>query len=334
MWDSQRADAPRLIREQFVPLILDSYLTGTPAEKAFVDRLGRGGTNCIVIAAASGKRVGTTAHPGELPKLLGEYRALPESERKPKVEEESGTAVDASRLPPELPKGGLSLIVYQASLARAENGEIIRAPNIMAPGPSWNLKIPITMNDLVWATAEESQALIPGALQKGQKFAFPPSLQKRLVSTQAYDWMVGYQNDVLPIREAELTLTVDEVTAKDVRLRVEGFSKVGGTEEQMKACTCERQRGCSHWGCDLQYYGFLRVDRARRTLSEVHVVGFGHTWTKVNRADSRYGSQVFRNPTGILLELPSDCSANRGAWPPLAPVRLNVNFDYWTSSRR
>jgi len=330
VWDSQRGDTPRLIREQFVPIILDSYLTGTPAEKAFVDRLGRGGTNCIVVAAASGKRVGTTFSPSELPKLLQEYRALPEAERKPKLEEESG-AVDPARLPPELPKGGLSLIVYQASLDRAENGEYIRAANVMAPGPSWKLKVPLTMNDLAWGTEEEYQALIPAGLQKGQRFAFPPSLLKRLVSTQAYDWMVGYQNDVLPIREAELNVTVDEVTAKETRLRVEGFSKVGGTEEQMKSCTCERQRGCGHWGCDLQYYGVLRIDRTRKALSEVRLVGVGTTWTKVKRADSTYGTQVVRYPTGILFELPSDVPANRGAWPPLAPVRL-LN-DYWGTAR-
>jgi hypothetical protein len=333
VWDSQRADAPRLLREQFVPVILDSYLTGTPAEKAFVDRLGRGGTNCIVIAAASGKRVGTTVSPGELTKLLQEYRALPESDRKPKIEEESG-AVDPARLPPELPKGGLSLIVYQVSLGRAENGEYTRLANVMAPGPSWNLKVPLTMNDLIWGTAEESRALIPAGAQKGQKIVVPPSLFKRVAMTQAYDWMLGYQNDWLPLREGELVMTVDEVTAKEIRLHVEGFSKVGGTEEQMRACTCERQRGCSHWGCDLQYYGVARIDRARQSFSEFRVVGIGNTWSKVKRADLSYGSQVVRYPTGILLDLPSDVPANRRAWPPLAPQRLSAGFDYWSASRR
>lgn len=297
-----------------------------------MDSLGRGGTNCLVVAAASGKQVGVTTRPGELTKLAEQYRALPESERKPRLEEDSGKA-DPAMVPPEMPKGGLSLTVYQVSLARAENGEFVRAPNLMAPGPCWNLKVPLTMSDLIWGTAEESKALLPSNPQKGQKVAFPASLFRRVAMTQAYDWMVGYQNSILPLRQGELVMAVEEVTAKEVRLRLEGFSKVGGTEEEMRACTCESQRRCPHWGCDLQYYGFARIDRARQALSEFRLVGLGDTWTRVRRADSKYGTEVARYPTGILLELPADVPANRGGWPPLAPQRLNVGFDYWSASQ-
>jgi len=332
VWDPQRAETPRIIRERFVPVVLDSYLTGTPAEKAFVDRLGRGGTNCLVVAAASGMQVGTTTRPGELMPLVEKFRALPESERKPRLEEETGPA-DPSKLPPELPKGGLALTAYQVSLVRERNGELVRAPNIMAPGPCWPLKVPLTMSDLVWGTAEESRALLSAGTQKGQKALFPPSLFQRIAMTQAYDWMCGYQNSILTLREGELSMTVEEVTAKEVRLRIEGFSKVGGAEEGMKTCACESQRSCPHWGCELRYYGTARIDRSKQALSEFRVVGLGDTWTKVRRADSRYGAEVVRYPTGILLELPADVPANRGGWPPLAPARLNANFDYWGAVR-
>lgn len=316
-----------------MPVVLDSYLTGTAVEKAFIDRLARGGTNCLVIAAASGKMIGTTTQSRELMPLLEKYRALPETERKPRLEAETGP-VDATRLPPEMPKGGVALTVYQASLVREPNGELVRAPNIMAPGPCWQLKVPLTMSDLIWGTAEESKALLPPSPQKGQKGTFPASLFKRIAMTQAYDWMCGYQNSILKLREGELSMTVEEVTAKEVRLRLEGFSKVGGTEEEMKTCACESQRQCPHWGCDMKYYGTARIDRSKQALSEFRVVGLGDTWTKVRRVDSKYGTEVVRYPTGICLELPADVSANRGGWPPLAPVRLNATFDYWTSSRR
>ncbi len=334
-WDSQRAETVRTIRESFVPVILDSYLTGTPVEKAFVDRLGRGGTNCLVVAAASGKQVGTTARPGELRKLLEQYRALPEPERKPSIEKETGQG-DADKIPPALPEGGLTFIVYQAPIARAAGGEFVRAANLMAPGPSWRLKVPITMNDLVWATPEERKGLIPDGPAKGQKLRFPESLSRRIFVTQGYEWNLAYQNNTLALRAGELAATVEEVTAKEVRMRLEGFSKVGGTEEEIRRCGCEGPRACPHWGCDLAYTGVARIDRARQAIVEFRLIGLGETWTRLKREQGvlGYGSEICRYPTGLAIELPSDCPANRGGWPPLAPQRLRASFDYWTCGRK
>jgi len=150
--------------------------------------------------------------------------------------------------------------------------------------------------------------------------------------TQAYDWMVGYQNSILALREGELVMTVEEVTAKEVRLRLEGFSKVGGTVLELGSCTCEWRR-CTHWGCDMRFYGVARIDRARQAFSEFRLVGVGDTWSKVKRAESRFGTEVGRYPTGILLELPADVPANRNGWPPLAPRRLSAGFDYWSATQ-
>jgi hypothetical protein len=321
------------IRDHFVPLVVDNYLAGTPVEQEFYERAG-GVSNGFLVVAASGKAVGHVEGWEEnLAKLLAAYRRLPDADRKPKLEKDLGKP-NPDQMPPVPPAGGLTLIIYNTPLERTAKGDLIRARNLMAPGPSWALETPITLNDLLWLTREEWQALVPQNPQKGQKGRVPETAQRRLFMFNGYDWSCGYQNDALPLRSGELTWVVEEVTENEIRSRLEGFSKVGAGLEEARKCPCKDSYRCSHWGTELSYRGFMKFDRFRKTISEFRLVGLGETTTKHNRTTLRHDREVNVFPTGLVVELAADCPANRNGWHPLAPYRMrHARIDYWKPGR-
>jgi hypothetical protein len=320
------------IRTHFVPVIVDSYLVGTPEEKKFYDKAGAV-TNGFLVAAASGKRVGWTnadegaGDPGFLGKLLDEYRRLPEADRKPVLTKSLGQE-DPDQMPPSLPGGGLTLIVYNTPLEeKTASRELVRARNLMAPGPSWVLETPITHNELLWLTRDEWQALIPQNPQKGQKGGVPGTAQRRLFRFHGFDWSIGVNQNWMPdLRSGDLTWTVEEVSAEEIRLRLQGFSKVGlGQEDSKKA-----KASLDGLGSDLNYLGWMKFNRAKKAIVDFRMVALGETWTKWNRKTEKMDDELHFYPTGLVVELASDCSANRTGWPNAAPRRLlHERINYW-----
>lgn len=316
-----------------MPLVVDNYLPGTPAEKKFYEKTG-GVSNGFLVVAAGGKAVGAVEGWEEnLRKLVEAYRRLPDAERKPTLEKDLGKA-DPDEMPPSPPAGGLTLIMYNTPLERTANGELIRARNLMAPGPSWALETPITLNDLLWLTREEWQALVPANPQKGMKGRVPETAQRRLFMFNAYDWSSGYQNDMVRLRSGDLTWVVEEVTANEVRTRLEGYSKTGASLEETQKCPCKDAYGCTHWGSELNYLGFMKYDRSKKAIVDFRLVGLGETLTKYNRKTMKNDPEVQRLPTALAIELASDCSANQGGWHPLAPHRMrHARINYWNPGR-
>lgn len=317
------------IRENFVPLAVDNYLPGTPVEQNFYDKTGRV-TNGFLVAAASGKALGhVDGREDNLAKMRVAYRRLPEADRKPALETELGKP-DPDKMPPSPPAGGLTLIIYSAPLERTANGDLVRARNLMAPGPSWALETPITVNDMLWLTREEWQALVPANPHKGQRGRVPETAQRRLFMFNGYEWSCGTQFTVHGLRSGGLTWVVEEVTDGEILTRIEGFSKVGAGLEDARKCPCADMRGCSHWGTELSYRGVLKFDRSKKTISEFRLVALGETATKHNRQTLKQDKDVNVFPTGLVVELAPDCPANRNGWHPWAPHRMrHGKIDYW-----
>src|SRR5688500_11635326 len=95
----------------FIPVALDTYFRGAGDEVEFCTKIKAGG-NHMVVATAGGKALGhgdaLRMREKELSKALEEFRALPEEERKPKIEVPANVAPPKRTLPTP-PANGLIL---------------------------------------------------------------------------------------------------------------------------------------------------------------------------------------------------------------------------------
>src|SRR5262249_29107983 len=83
----------------------------------------------------------------------------------------------------------------------------------------------------LWLTAEECKALVPPNPQKGQTHTVPTKLAKRI-------WLYGLVPQTLwvveeswkpdSVREGELRVTVEDVSAQTIRLRMHGSVRLSG----------------------------------------------------------------------------------------------------------
>lgn len=306
---------------------MDNYLLGTPVEQDFYRKTG-GITNGFIVVAASGRLVGEVKD-WDVKKFYTAFMRMPESDRKPVLEKDLGTP-NPMQMPPTKPVGATTFIIYNTPLDRDVQGKLVRARRLRAPGPSWPLEAPITLNDLFQLTREESRSLMPDQPDVGQSGMIPESAQRRLFMFNGYDWSLSYQNDVLPLRSGDLRWTVEKASETEIRLRLDGYSQVGGAPDALQHCRCNDVNGCVHWGTDLKYRGHAVISRANRTIQELQLVGLGETRTRYNRWKSTFDSKVNVYPTGLVVELASDCPANRNGWHPRAPERmLHAGIDYW-----
>lgn len=152
-----------------------------------------------------------------LREVLDAYAKIPEAERRPK-------AVDGEIKPqPEPPKGGLVLTIYDRPLGRDAKGQY-RLPE---GGDFGGLRThaPHGQRSSLWLKHEELKSLIPDQPQKGQTQKVPAKLAKRI-------WLYGLVPQTLwvveeswkpdSVRAGALNVTVDDVNAKTVRLRLHG----------------------------------------------------------------------------------------------------------------
>src|SRR5262249_25533461 len=127
------------------------------------------------------------------------------------------------------PPGGLVLTIYDRPLGRGEKGQY-RLPE----GRDWagfRTHAPHGQRSSLWLMKEESQSLIPANPRKGQAHKMPAKLFRRLCLYGMWPqtlWVVeqAWQPDSL--REGGLTLTVEEVSERTVRLRLDGSVLLSG----------------------------------------------------------------------------------------------------------
>src|SRR5262249_13508439 len=85
-------------------------------------------------------------------------------------------------------------------------------------------------DDMMWVLKNEWQALMPASPRKGQGGAVPPSLRQRIFKFPLDPARGLGEGDTFTgpdcKREGQLQITVEEVTSREVRLRLEGSANL------------------------------------------------------------------------------------------------------------
>lgn len=299
-----------LMRDRFVPVILDGYLRGTAAEKEFLKPVGIVG-NGFTYLTAGGRKLGGDSYLGAsgLEKALEEFGKLPEEERKPRVERPADPGSLAS-VPMAPPPRTLIVNVYFTYLEKDEKGAFRRAlwhvegqPGT-EPGSGAGRNQYLTFVDKLWLVEAEWRALVPAKPVKGGKVPLPEALQKRIVKYYANDSAHRSTGDTL--RSAEFSLTVESASAEGVELRLEGRTATGIPFEAgpSPAKGAEAKGLC---GAEYAFLGYLHYSAAKDRFDRFDVVAMGEGWggTSKQAATTNFyrGGEHRRWPMGQAFEL-------------------------------
>ena len=239
-------------------------------------------TQCVTITAsgktsvitADGKKLGDVMWINErlrmnsLKKILAAWEALPEEERKP------GRKVDYGPPGPNRPlvrppEGTLILAGQFRRFMRNPDGTLRYTEQAdYNPGEGQNgwQRLREPAQDMMWIPKKEWRALIPESPQKGQSMLAPPSFVARLARYQL-DPERGLGESVkflnVQPRLAELTITVDEVSEKELRLRLTG---------QFDLAVREANKEIAYAPAIL---GYVTYDRQARRITHFDLLAFG-----------------------------------------------------------
>lgn len=266
--------------------------------------------NCV---SASGKLLG--GRPSL--EILDAFHALPENERKPgavKVEDLPAS----QRLVVEPPEGGLILKVHARFLAHGEDGNLRYAqgedfPLLVAAPEYMNLwRLFLQANtEYMWLTEAEWQSLVPRVPAKGSEFAVPKMIGERMARFHLTPRRaVTSEGGILSkrdVRDATLTLTVDDVTPQRLRMVLQGHVHTGSVYDADKATTPNGPLG---FGFETPLHGILEYDRAKQVFTRVDIIAIGEVWGRWGDAN---GESIFverpgREPFAFAFELVTDDS--------------------------
>jgi hypothetical protein len=220
-----------------------------------------------------------------LKQALARFGKLPEDKRKPgaiKIEDPRNVDAAYTRTPPA---GGLIVNVHARILDKNEQKEWCR-------GTCKALGGELASRDHMWLTAAEWKSLVPKEPEVGQKFPLPSAIAQRLVRFHLIDNTRGEPPmwQAQEVRTAELNLTVTEVNANSLVMKLEGPVLLAN-----KADAAQAERGF-----DARLLGYIGYDRAKQAIDRFDVVTVGDHWGNgANTRDPRPG----RMPLGIAFEL-------------------------------
>jgi hypothetical protein len=273
-------------------------------------------TDCVTVTAngktcvitASGKKLGDVLWVNDrlrlasLKKILAAWEALPEEERRPGRKVDYGTP-DPKRPLLRPPEGTLILAGQFRRFMRNSDGSLRYTEQAdYNPGEGqlgWE-RMREPAQDMMWIPEKEWRALIPEKPEKGQKFAAPPSFIARLARYQLDpERGLGESVKFLNVQpaKAELSVIVEEVSDKEVRLRIEGLFELAIREG----------------GKEISYspalLGYLTYDRQQRCVTRFDLLAFG----EANNAPRGVISGKYW--LGIVYELVPKPTEAQLVWP-------------------
>jgi hypothetical protein len=304
-----------LMRDRFVPVILDGYLRGTGAEREFLKGVGLAG-NGFTYLTAGGKKLGGDSYLGAngLEQALADFEALPESDRRPTVVRPADPG-DRKGVPAEPPPRCLIASVYFTYLERGAGEGGASGPWRRAlwhvegqpgtdPDSGHGRNHYLTHVDKLWLTEAEWRSLLPASPVPGQHHPIPRAIHDRLVRFYAND--MAHRSTGDKIRHAELSLTVESASIDGIELRLEGLVESGCAFEAAPLGGKESEAP-GLCGAELRFLGRLRYDAKTDAFDRFDVVALGEGWGggRDQAATTNYyrGGEHRRWPMGIAMQL-------------------------------
>jgi hypothetical protein len=234
----------KLINKEFVPLAHAGWGFGealTAGGQVIVPRLVGGDTG-----GPDGKN--NPLAPRRLRAILEKFKQLPPEKRRPKVEDLP--VIWKGKALPQPPAGGLVLRQYRRVLHRDAKGELHRRA---------------VYHDFLWMTRSEWQSLVPARPRVGDSLTAPAFLVSRIGSHHAQVIVSAGALQLHAEPRPSVTLTVEEVSPDQVRLRLHGRFRV--TESQSYEVI--------HGAADYQVDGCLQYDVKKRAFTRFDVAALG-----------------------------------------------------------
>jgi hypothetical protein len=222
---------------------------------------------------------------------LREWNKLPAERRKPgavKVEVLAETDKHYTRTPPA---GTLIVNVYTRILDRDAKAGYRKGTSKAKWGD-------LAARDHLWITENEWKSLIPDRPKEGEQATLPAAITKRILCFHMIDNTRGEPPMWTPqqIRSHKLTMTVEEVSAGQVRLRLDGSALLSTDADTKKA---DR-------GFDVRLLGHIAFDRDKKAVTRFDVVAVGDHW---GEGTFTGGARPGRTPLGVAFELSHGDSA-------------------------
>jgi hypothetical protein len=291
-----------------------NYQGGNDAGGEFIRRAARGdrldgnasfsGTHGYACLTAAGKFLAN-----DPVKALAAWKALPEGERKPgAVSIDEGGPFDPKKRQPTPPPNGLILRLFYRHLARTSGGDLRLAVQDDFTYGNKRVNLDAQPNYL-WLTEAEWKSLIPAAPKKGDRGRVADAIADRICLQYLHPVLSfcacsGWSKDHR--RGQELHLIVDDVSDRSIRLRLEGFARLGAAFESAKASDLK-----GPFGYEPQLIGFVEYDRQAKCITRFEFVALGDVYGYPNTDDLawRPSWRAGRQPLGVAFELISGNAA-------------------------
>ena len=193
----------------------------------------------------------------------------------------------------QYPVDGLVLNVYVRDLPR-EDGEI---------DSRWNV-------DRVWFTRDEASSLVPENMVIGKSYPIPEHLARRIAKLHFVDTARGesprWRSE--DVKQVEIALTPQEITADRVTLRLEGTVR-NEASPSMSINPFSHQKVDMPRGIELQLIGDLTYNRRAKTFEKFDAIAVGNRWGATTY-NSRF-DDLGPAPIGFAFELASDSAFDR-----------------------
>jgi hypothetical protein len=165
-----------------------------------------------------------------------------------------------------------------------------------------SITTPQAQPDHMWLTEAEWKSLLPANPRPGDQVPMPATVAQRLIRWHLNPLTVYGETNQLgrkEVRAAELKLTVEAVAPKTVRLRLEGFAKLG--QEPPAEVALGKVACVDQWGYEPRVLGFLEFDPQKQVITRFDVVALGDHFGRLGICDS--AARIGLQPLGIAFEL-------------------------------
>jgi hypothetical protein len=312
-------------------------------------RLAGAGGN-LECLTASGVRLGVFYAAGgvehnqrDLQGILKKWRSLPDTERQPgavKVGDAGAVAANIDQIAP--PPNALILRTYHRILTREADGSVRKARASDYPllakdtwlthfGERWEAQ-----PDFMWIKEAEWKAIVRPSPVKGDSYPLLEAVADRMTRAHLIMGMAYGECGICDkrfVRSRSLSLTVTDVSADAVHLRLEGAAALGADY-----ATSEKKdrkgspKGDSVQGFEPKVLGYLTYNLKTNTFTRFDVIALGDAYGTPG-GDHHFNYRPGRYPIGIAFELAAGTRAGERIPPRGAVVYDTPNPAYFATGK-